>query len=147
MHCQVTASSGFYVRALARDLGEAVGCGGCLEILRRERHGPFALAQAIPLEVLLAETRERSIARIVPIDRLLPEIPKLVATDRGAQRIAHGNPLRPPEIVMTGEHRSADGTFCRVLDRKGQLLAIAEHRHDGAVHPNVVLVPHTLRPR
>ena len=144
IHCRVTSSSGFYVRALARDLGEAVGCGGCLEMLRREQHGPFALAQAMPLDELLAETRERAVARIIPIDRLLPEMPVLVATDRGAERIAHGNPLRAPEFILTREHRSTDAgsTSWRVLDREGHLLAIAEHRHD-VVQPKVVLVPRT----
>ena len=45
----VSASAGFYVRALARDLGQALGCGAHLDALRRTRVGRFDVAQALPL--------------------------------------------------------------------------------------------------
>ena len=49
LDCRVCCSPGFYMRSLAHDLGRELGCGGCLEQLRRERSGPFALDSAVDL--------------------------------------------------------------------------------------------------
>ena len=100
VRCRIACSAGFYVRALARDLGESLGCGGCLETLRRERHGRFTLADAVPLDRLVEEGAGTA-ARLIPIDDLLPELPGVVLTDRGARRAAHGNPIAPPDIAPT----------------------------------------------
>ena len=107
VRCRIACSAGFYVRALARDLGESMGCGGCLETLRRERHGRFTLAEAVPLDRLV-EGGAAAAARLIPIDDLLPELPGVVLTDRGARRAAHGNPIAPPDIApAAGSGRGA----------------------------------------
>ena len=168
VRCRVACSSGFYVRALARDLGEALGCGGCLETLRRERHGRFTLDDAVPLARLVEEGAAAA-ARLVPLGELLPELRSVVVTERGARRAAHGNPLGPADIVPGGNAgggtaptpgrggRAAGGTAggvlraagggapgpaerIRVLDAGGRLLAVAEPLAGGALHPKIVLV-------
>lgn len=168
VRCRIACSSGFYVRALARDLGEALGCGGCLETLRRERHGRFTLDDAVPL-ARLVEEGPAAAARLIPLGELLPELRGVVVTERGARRAAHGNPLGPSDIVPAaslrrgtaptrdGDGRAASGVAggalraarggapgrgerVRVLDADGRLLAIAEPRTDGALHPRIVLV-------
>ncbi len=109
VRCRIACSAGFYVRALARDLGESLGCGGCLETLRRERHGRFTLADAVPLDRLVEEGAGTA-ARLIPIDDLLPELPGVVLTDRGARRAAHGNPIAPPDVLPNrGARRAAHG--------------------------------------
>src|SRR5579871_6348094 len=50
VHVRIVATSGFYVRALARDLGERLGCGAHLDALRRTQSGPFRVEQAVPLD-------------------------------------------------------------------------------------------------
>ena len=112
VRCRIACSAGFYVRALARDLGESLGCGGCLETLRRERHGRFTLDEAVPLDRLV-EGGAAVAARLIPIDDLLPELPGVVLTDRGARRAAHGNPIAPADIAPAahprGGRRSSGG--------------------------------------
>ena len=167
VRCRIACSSGFYVRALARDLGEALGCGGCLETLRRERHGRFTLDDALPLARLVEAGA--AAPRLVPLGELLPELRGVVVTERGARRAAHGNPLGPADIVSGGRphggtvqtpggssgasSRAAGGALgaasggapgpearVRVLDAGGRLLAIAEPVAGGALHPKIVLV-------
>ena len=55
VRCRMVCLSGFYVRSLAHDLGGVLGCGGCLETLRRERHGPFNLQAAVPLAQIVED--------------------------------------------------------------------------------------------
>ncbi len=140
VRCRIACSSGFYVRALARDLGETLGCGACLETLRRERHGRFTLAGAVPL-VRLVEEGAAAAARLIPLDVLLPELPGVVVTERGARRVVHGNAVGLSDVVPpTGGPRPAQATRVRLLDADGRLLAIAEPEADGALHPRIVLV-------
>ena len=140
VRCRIGCSSGFYVRALARDLGEALGCGACLATLRRERHGRFTLADAVPLAGIVQEGADAA-ARLIPLDALLPELPGVVVTERGARRTAHGNPLDLSDVApATGGPPPAPATRIRLLDADGRLLAIAEPDAGGALHPRIVLV-------
>ena len=140
VRCRIACSSGFYVRALARDLGDALGCGACLETLRRERHGRFTLAGAVPLDRLVDEVTAAA-AGLIAVDDLLPELPGVVVNERGARRAAHGNSLAPPDIRPAGGGTlPAPGERIRVLDAGGRLLAIAEPLAGGALHPKIVLV-------
>lgn len=136
VRCRIACSSGFYVRALARDLGESLGCGGCLETLRRERHGRFTLADAVPLAGVV-EDGAAAAARLLPLDGLLPELPGVVVTARGARRAAHGNPLGPADAAPAPGGGAA--ARVRLVDADGRLLAIAEPRA-GTLHPRIVLV-------
>ncbi len=140
LRCRLVCSSGFYVRSLAHDLGERLGCGACLETLRRERHGPFGLEDVVTLTALVEQSATAS-TRLVPMNRLAPDLPHVVVTAAGAQRAAHGNPLgqgdcapgtEPPTWVFSGR--------LRVVDEGGRLLAIAESGADRLLHPKIVLV-------
>lgn len=143
VRCRIVCSSGFYVRSLAHDLGARLGCGACLETLHRERHGPFGLADAVPLEDILnaVETVDASTIRM---RNLLPDLPHVIVTPGGARRATHGNPLRRIDLVPGNDLRgnTFDG-HVRVLDGEGALLAIAEPREDGLLHPKIVLAETT----
>ena len=139
--CRVICSSGFYIRALARDLGEALGCGGCLETLRRERHGPFELADAVSL-TRIVEGGVGIASDVIPIDALLPEVPGVVVDDQGAWRAAHGNLLERNEVLphtRDAEVLPNEGNV-RILNKRGNLLAIGKCLASGALHPKIVLV-------
>ena len=148
--CRVTCAPGFYMRSLAHDLGRALGVGGCLRTLRRERSGPFTLSDVTPLDVLEREP-ESAVSRIVGVAHLLSELPSVVVTESGARLAAHGNTLMGPEF----EPAARDPVFepfqaedaggeklrsVRVFDRDGTLLAIAEQRLPNVLHPRIVLV-------
>ena len=138
VRCRVVCSSGFYVRSLAHDLGNVLGCGGCLETLRRERHGPFGLPAAVPLAHIMEDAASVAM-QLVPMGTLLPGIPGVVVSDLGARRATHGNPLRAADIV-SGAPTPPDAGQVRILDKDGRLIAIANQRPDGALHPKIVLV-------
>ncbi len=143
VRCRIVCSSGFYVRSLAHDLGEVLGCGGCLETLRRERHGFFGLQAAVPL-AQIGEDGAVVATQLVPMASLLPAIPAVVVSALGANRAAHGNPLRVADMVSGAPGSDVplpDTGRVRILDERGQLLAIADRRAgDDALHPKIVLV-------
>ena len=141
---RVRASAGFYVRSLAHDLGQRLGCGAHLETLRRVRAGTFSEESAIPLEALEAEGPGAA-RLIVPIEQLLPQLPAVVLNDRGAVRAAHGNELTPEDLTDPSamSRRADDGSTpgrWRLVDGAGMLLGIAESRPGGLLHPVIVLV-------
>jgi tRNA pseudouridine55 synthase len=132
----VTCSAGFYVRSLAHDLGELLGCGAHLETLRRTRAGDFTVSHAVPL----AEVERMGIAaagHLIAMSALLPLLPPVVVNDAGARRAAHGNALAPADLAGPAARL---GPRVRVLDAQGTLLGIAEPAAGGLLHPVVVLV-------
>jgi tRNA pseudouridine55 synthase len=86
----VTCSSGTYIRALARDLGEALGVGGHLTRLRRTRVGPFDLSMARTIEQLGTSFEAMSMAEAAGI-----AFPRRDVEEREARTISHGGRLAP----------------------------------------------------
>ena len=138
IRCRMVCSSGFYVRSLAHDIGGVLGCGGCLETLRRERHGPFTLQAAVPLAQIV-EDRAQVVTQLMPMGSLLPGIPAVVVSDLGASRTAHGNPLRVADLVPGAGLPQPNTGWVRVLDERGRLLAVADRGGD-TLQPKIVLV-------
>ena len=139
---RIVSSSGFYVRSLAHDLGQRLGCGAHLESLRRTRAGEFRIDQATPLGVVQAEGFEAR-TRLLPMASLLSKLPRVVVNQRGAKRTAHGNALTGEDLSETGPMSlDPDGSpgLVRVLDGEGSLLAIGEAGRGGLLQPVVVLV-------
>ena len=133
---RIVCSSGFYVRSLAHEVGQRLGCGAYLQGLRRTRAGEFMLAQATPLERLESEGIA-ALTHLVPMSELLPVLPSVVLNERGARRAAHGNAVAPEDICAPSR---ADASRVRLLDDDGTLLGIAESVAGGLLHPVVVLV-------
>ncbi len=118
--CEV--GSGTYVRALARDLGAALGCGAHLQALRRQTVGPFNVDQAESLEELGATTALR------PALEAVAHLPAIVIERELQAKVRHGQ-----SIPSTAD---ADGPVALVAE--DELLAVAESR-DGVLKPKVVL--------
>lgn len=122
----VECSSGTYVRALARDLGAALGVGGYLTALRRTRVGPFTLAHARTLEDL-----EAAPGLSLGLDEAVAvAFPRRDLDAAQAVDISHGRPL--PGAGVPGTY----GVFAP----DGRVLALVGER-DGAARPVVVLAP------
>lgn len=132
----VTATPGFYVRALARDIGQALGCGGHLAALRRTRSGTFAVEQALPFADVERLGRDVS-AHLLSPALALAELSAVTVTEPGLRRALHGNPLAP-EHVAGRWIPPGNAAPIRVLDPAGGLVALAYSR-GGALHPAVVL--------
>jgi tRNA pseudouridine55 synthase len=133
----ITASPGFYVRALARDVGDALGCGAHLAGLRRTASGPFSIDAAMPLSA--AETLGREIAsRMISPAEALPHLPAVSVNALGLRRVAHGNTVGPEHLEHSWVAALGQAAAVRILDETGRLVAVARPR-GGTLHPVVVL--------
>ncbi|HSH74291.1 MAG TPA: tRNA pseudouridine(55) synthase TruB [Longimicrobiales bacterium] len=112
---RVTCSSGTYVRALARDIGEALGVGAHLVRLRRTAIGPFGLDAALTLDHL-SDARAVAEAAIAPLSAL-GHLPKVVLGDRESDRLVTGQTVR----VVDDGHRGLVA-----VAHRGSLLAVGE---------------------
>ncbi len=144
---RLVSSSGFYVRSLAHDLGQRLGCGAHLEGLRRTRAGEFTLDDAVDLEAVVVGGLPAASDRLVAMGRLLTMMPAVVVNDLGARRASHGSALRPEDLAAAGRDGAGGGSQTtssdrrlRLLDQAGALLGLVERRDDGLLHPLVVLV-------
>lgn len=137
---RVVCSSGFYVRSLAHDLGSALGCGAYLDGLRRTRAGAFTIDDAVALRVVMEDGPEAA-ARMVPMERLLPDLPSATLNESGLRRASHGNTLGQSDFQLSpGAAGVAPGSPLRLVDAAGSLIGIADALAGGLLHPRVVLV-------
>jgi tRNA pseudouridine55 synthase len=133
----VTATAGFYVRSLARELGQALGCGAHLAALRRTKAGGFDLSQAVPLDE--AERLGPEIAaRLISPSDALAHFPAVTVNEAGLKRVLHGNPLSPEHLTGRFVPVINSGEKARILGPDGALIALADGR-GGALHPTVVI--------
>lgn len=127
---EMVCGKGGYVRAIARDLGQALGCLGHVQWLRRSWSGPFRAEDAVTPDALraLAEAGRQDEA-LLPLEIALGDLPQLQATPEGAVRLRHGNAGRVLGHLPWGEAAWASD--------HGQALAVGVYR-DGELHPNRV---------
>lgn len=106
---RVRCSKGTYIRTLCQDIGEALGCGGCMEALRRVRAGEYGIEDAVPLEQLLeSETPERYLRSL---DTMFAHCPAVTLTANQEKRCRNGNPFSSPLPQGTYRAYSQDGEF------------------------------------
>ena len=130
---EMTCGKGGYVRAIARDLGETLGCHGHVQKLRRIWSGPFDAEDGITVEQIdaLAKTPELD-ARLLPLEIGLADLPELRCTPEGAVRLRNGN----PGMVIPGDVEYGDEAWAS-LD--GRAVAVGIFKA-GELHPNRVFV-------
>jgi tRNA pseudouridine55 synthase len=134
----MTVSAGFYVRSLAHDLGEALGCGAVLVALRRTRSGEFGLDAAVPLAELLQSKREDVATHIVPMSALLGDLPAVtLRSESTVERLKNGVEMGPGDLVAPLREPSA---IVRLMSPEGALLGLAKpSKTAGFLHGWVVL--------
>jgi tRNA pseudouridine55 synthase len=128
-------SGGTYLRSIAHDLGQSMGCGAHLQELRRLASGEFEIAQArtiAQLEALAAE--DRLVDAMVPAAKMLPELPSIFVDDLTVTHIRNGRnfPASPFRSQAGARHVKA-------VTRQGELVAIGEAVLPNLYHPVVVL--------
>lgn len=133
---EVRCSAGTYVRSLARDLGERLGCGAYLGALTRTASGPFRLSEAQPLEVVRSELAAgRAETLLLPMDTGLAGIPVVTVSHADRLALARGQVVRAPAGITgtpsaVGQAVGAGAHVVRVVDDDGRLLAMAHVRAD-----------------
>lgn len=126
----MTCGKGGYVRAIARDLGRALGCLAHVVWLRRTVSGPFRAEDGIALPEVEALAHTPALdARLLPLETALAGLPELPATPLGAVRLRHGN---PGEVT-----RGADLDAEAWASFEGRAVAVGHYRA-GCLHPTRV---------
>lgn len=131
VHC----SAGTYLRSIAHEAGQVLGCGAFLQSLRRTASGDFKIEVARTLEQLaaLAEAGNFDDA-VIPAAQLLPEFPAEVVDALTAGQIRNGRDFRTSPFQVR-----AGGRFVKAVSAEGQLVAIGEARLPHLYHPVLVL--------
>ncbi len=125
---EMTCGKGGYVRAIARDLGAALGCHGHVVTLRRLWSGPFDAGDGVSMETIEALARTGDLdAHIRPLEEGLSDLPMVTATPEGAARLRNGNPGMV--IARDVDH----GEECWAA-WEGRALAVGHYRA-GELHP------------
>lgn len=86
---EVRCSKGTYIRTLCKDIGEALGCGGCMASLRRTSAGEYDLSQSVPLRELLETEHPESYLR--PVDSMFTRYPAVTLSEKQETRCRNGN--------------------------------------------------------
>ena len=111
---RVRCSKGTYIRTLCKDIGQALGCGGCMAALRRVAAGEYTAEEAVPLQVLLETENPEQYLR--PVDSMFRNYPQVTLSEKQEIRCRNGNSF---SVQM------AEGTY-RAYSRDGEFLMLAK---------------------
>lgn len=134
-HVLVHCSAGTYLRALAHDLGQLLGCGAFLKTLVRTRSGDFTIEQARTIEQLEQFAQEdRMIEALIPASEMLPEFPSEFVDTLTAAFIRQGRDFR-----VSPFHVRPGSRYVKAVGQHGELVAIGEFKLPNLYHPMLVL--------
>ena len=111
---RVRCSKGTYIRTLCKDIGEALGCGGCMAALRRVQAGEYTIQESVPLQVLLDAENPEEYLR--PVDSMFRNYPAVTLSEKQETRCRNGNSF---SVTMDA------GTY-RAYSKKGEFLMLAK---------------------
>jgi tRNA pseudouridine55 synthase len=132
VHFRARVASGTYMRSVAHDMGQQIGCGAHLESLRRTALGEFTVADAHTLEQVEAAARDAQAEAILVHPRqLLPQIPCVTATEEAATLIRSGRAVNLMEL--------SGARLVKVFYGQRDLIAIATRIAGTLFHPKIVL--------
>ena len=110
---RVRCAKGTYIRTLCKDIGQALGCGGCMESLRRVTAGEYTIENAVPLQTLIdSEAPEKY---LLPVDSMFANFPEVTLTEKQEKCCRNG-------VAFTCN--LAEGTY-RVYGQNGEFLALS----------------------
>ena len=111
---RVRCSKGTYIRTLCKDIGEALGCGGCMAELRRVQAGEYTIEEAVPLQILLDTDKPEEYLR--PVDSMFRSYPSVTLSANQEKRCRNGNSF---SVQME------PGTY-RAYSKTGEFLMLAK---------------------
>jgi tRNA pseudouridine55 synthase len=126
--------SGTYMRSVAHDLGQKLGCGAHLALLRRTSVAEFTLADALSLEEVAASIERQPLEELfIHPRKLLPGFPSVTATEENVTLIRNGRAVNLPELSRARQ--------VKVFAGQKELIAIATRVAGTLFHPKIVLAP------
>lgn len=141
----VECSGGTYVRSLAHDLGQKLGCGAHLAGLRRTAVAEFTNSRMVTLERLQQAMEENALATCLsPLEALLPDCPELVVRGREEVSVRHGHSFELAHALRPGRGEARRDApvvnLLKIVGTERRLIAIAKHVSGAVYHPNLVLI-------
>jgi len=132
---EIECSKGTYIRSLAHDLGQALGCGAHLKNLVRTRCGIFDIKNAVSLDQLEEAFRKENLqAYLYPIDSVIRDMPSVVVDEVAEAALKNGNSIAIVDSLDTGK-------LCRAYSPNGRFLGILRYLHDkGLWQPKKVFI-------
>ena len=128
----VTCSSGTYIRTLCQDIGERLGCGGCMKSLLRTRVDRFQVEDSLRLSEIEELAREGRIEEaLIPVDEMFPAYPKLCMKEAADRLVYNGNPFSAGDAQELLQEETLCGTQVRVYDSSGNFVGIYRRQEDG----------------
>ena len=116
----VTCSKGTYIRTLCHDIGQKLGCGGCMEELIRTRSGNFTWEDSMTLAEVEEAVKDGTIEdRVICIGQVLKDYPEIFCTREGDRLLENGNALT--EYFVKGSHKEG---WVRMCDSQGEFKGI-----------------------
>ena len=106
---RVRCSKGTYIRTLCKDIGEALGCGGCMAALRRVQAGEYTIGEAVPLLELLEMEQPEQVLR--PVDSMFRNLPAVTLSANQEKRCRNGNSFTISLPEGTYRAYAANGEF------------------------------------
>lgn len=151
----IECSSGTYIRSLAHDMGQKLGCGAHLSEICRTAVGEFSLDQAIELEELAKAAREGKFQScLIPLEGLLPDFPRTNVLPVLEKRVRHGGKFNvlvsqiqpgrvelPPGATTQLDGGAQEAPRLRVFSQQNKLIAIAQAVVPRTYQPVVVFDP------
>ena len=113
IHLRVRCSKGTYIRTLCKDIGEALGCGGCMAALRRVTAGEYTIENSVPLQTLIES--ENPGQYLLPVDSMFMQYPAVTLTEKQEKCCRNG-------VAFTCN--LSEGTY-RVYAQNGEFLALS----------------------
>lgn len=118
---EICCSKGTYIRTLCHDIGQTLGCGGCMSALRRTRAGAFSVEEAYSLEEIAQAAAEgRAEELLLPVDGLFASYPAVTIPEQECKRARNGNAVRC----------KAPAGYCRVYAPDGSFLLLGHAAED-----------------
>ena len=132
----VTCSSGTYIRTLCQDIGERLGCGGCMKSLLRTRVDRFQVEDSLRLSEIEELAREGRIGEsLISVDEMFPAYPKLRMKEAADHLVYNGNPFSGDDARFSAPEKlqkeAAPGEQVRVYDSSGNFVGIYRRQEDG----------------
>jgi tRNA pseudouridine55 synthase len=128
----VSCSKGTYIRTLAEDVGNALGCGAHLNGLRRLTTAHFSLEDAVTLEQLEAMSIEERDQSLLPVDTSIQNLPQVHLDEASTHYLMQGQQVWKAGLIPAG--------LFRLYDHAGNFLGLGEQADDGKIAPKRLLV-------
>src|SRR5262249_2820615 len=129
LELEIRCGKGTYIRSLARDVGQQLGCGGYVEVLRRTRVGPFRAEEGLSLD----SDRETAQSKLLPLELAVSELPRVTLTETQATRLRQG-------VAIPLVEGGIDSAEAAAFTENGTLIAVVRiEPRTRLVHPAKVL--------